>query len=540
MKKISVFILTIFLANWIPVYAQDTEKEEVPTENITLNYFKNDLPYTAKANKEFQFLAFFITQGVSSNFYPESSLFNGQLVGRLFGQNSSTTSDTATAYYVEQRIIPFFIYQPKLFNGKAILRASFEIDWTWGDQAYGLSGNKGSAISADQVNIQTQNLELELIPYKNWAINIGLQRLYDTPFNPYRTYFDKMTTTGYRLAYWGTDAVGVSVRWNRDYSQTKIGYYKLYENNAQDDDDVTLMELVYRKKLSQKWNLGGSIYYLKDRAKGLGGVSVFGQGLNSTLANYNGAFNFNMATNEYKADVAWIGTFFSRNPDFWLDRYLVTGFLNYNLGTVETKEAGSWNKKADIGGMAANLRAAYRYGQTVNDFFSVDLIYTTGDGDGLDNDKYSGVITGNTWGMPASIFCSSGAYLLFPHLNVVNRFTPVVSDISNMGYGLTGGTANLYRDIIPHKLNAKIGAAMAYSSVKPQDAGKYLGTELNASLKYSLGPFMSFELHGAYMWLGNFFDSNDTSHGTDINGIYNIDRPTDPWTVFLVYKWLMF
>ncbi|HAF27956.1 MAG TPA: hypothetical protein DCG75_02815 [Bacteroidales bacterium] len=540
MKKISVIILSVFLAGWSPIYAQEEEKEEVPADGTTLNYFRNDLPYTAKANKEFQFLAFFITQGVSSNFYPESSLFNGQLVGRLFGQNSSTTSDTVTAYYVEQRIIPFFIYQPKLFNGKAILRASFEIDWTWGDQAYGLSGNKGSAISADQVNIQTQNIELELIPYKNWAINLGLQRLYDTPFNPYRTYFDKMTTTGYRMAYWGTDAVGVSVRWNRDYSQSKAGFYKLYENNAQDQDDVTLMELVYRKKLSMLWNLGGSVYYLTDRAKGQGGVSVFGQGLNSTLVNYNGGFNFGLPTNEYEADVAWLGAFFSRNPDFWLDRVLVTGFFNYNLGTVDTKENGTWAKKADIGGMAANLRGAYRYGQTVNDLFSLDLIYTTGDGDGIDNGKYSGVITGNTWGMPASIFISSGAYLLFPHANVVNRFTPAIADISNMGYGLTGGTANLYRDLIPHQLNAKIGAAMAYSSVAPQDAGKYMGTELNAALKYSFGPFMSLELHGAYLWLGDFYDSNDTSHGTDINGIYNIDRPVDPWTVFLVYKWLMF
>jgi hypothetical protein len=540
MKKYQVLILVIFLMNWIPGFAQNNETVENQNTKTSINYFENDLPYTAKANKEFQFLAFFITQGVSSNFYPESSLFNGQLVGRLFGQNSSTTSDSSTALYVEQRILPFFIYQPKLFNGKAILRASFEIDWTWGDQAYGLSGNKGSAISADQVNIQTQNIELELIPWDNWYINIGLQRLYDTPFNPYRTYFDKMTTTGYRLAYWGTDAVGISVRWNRDYSKTKAGFYKLYENNAEDQDDVTLMEFIYRKKITTMWNVGGSIYYLMDRAKGLGGVSVFGQGLNSTLVNYNGGFNFNLGTNNYKADVAWIGTFFSRNPDFWLDRYLVTGFANYNLGTVKTNENGTYTKKADIGGLAGNLRAAYRYGQTLNDYFALDLIYTSGDDNGIDDGKYSGVITGNTWGMPASIFISSGSYILFPHANVVNRYTPLIADISNMGYGLTGGTANFYRDLIPHKLNAKVGAAMAYSTVAPKDAGNNIGTELNAAVKYSFGPFMSLELHGAHMWLGNFYNSNEDTHGTDINGIYNTSRPTNPWTVFLVYKWLMF
>jgi len=173
MKKITVLIFILSLLNWVPSSAQDTKKKDVVLKDTTINYYKNELPYTSKVNKKFQFLAFFITQSVSSNFYPESSLFNGQLVGRLFGQNSSTTSDSLTTHYIEQRIIPFFIYQPKLFNGKAILRSSFEIDWTWGDQAYGLSGNKGSAISADEVNIQTQNIELELIPHKNWAINLG-------------------------------------------------------------------------------------------------------------------------------------------------------------------------------------------------------------------------------------------------------------------------------------------------------------------------------------------------------------------------------
>ena len=531
MKKIFiVFALIIF---FFPGFSQETEPEKT-------DLFKNDLPYTAKANKEFQFLAFFINQSVASNFYPESSLFNGQLVGRLFGQNSSNASDTVLAAYSEQRLLPFFILQPKLFNGKAILRASFEIDWTWGDQAYGLSGNKGSAINADQVNLQTQNLELELIPFKNWSINLGLQRLYDTPFNPYRTMFDKMTLTGYRLAYWGTDAVGISVRHNGDFNKLKAGFYKLYENNAQLNDDVSLFTSMYRRKLNLKWSAGLSLYHVRDRAKGQGGVSVFGQGLNSTLVNYNGGFNFNLPTNDYKADVSWLGLFFSRNSDFWLDRYQLSGFLNYNLGKVDINNGTDYERAADIGGMAINLRAAYRYAQTPNDYISVDMLYTTGDGNGIENGNYSGVITGNTWGMPSSIFISSGSYLLFPHANVVNRFTPLVSDISNMGYGIQGGTVNLSRDFVPNKIQAKIGGAMAMSAVKPQNGGNYMGHEINAMTGYTFGPFMSLELHGAYMWLGDFYDSNDTSHGTDINGVFNDDRPANPWTVFLVYKWLIF
>lgn len=537
MNKIIQISLIVLLVFGQQLQAQTTT--EKPDSNVNkFNLFAKDMPYNAKANKEFQFLAFFITQGVHSNMYPKASLFNGQLVGRLFGPNSSYTSDTTTSNYFEQRIIPFFIYQPKLFNGKAILRTSFEIDWTWGDQAYGISGNKGGAINADQVNIQTQNVELELIPAKNFAINLGLQRLFDTPYNPYRTMFDKMTTTGYRLAYWGTDAVGISARYDGDFQKIKAGYYLLYENNTELNDDVTLTEFVYQRKLNMLWNAAASIYYVRDRGKGQGGVSVFGEGLTSTLAAYNGSFVFDMSR-DYKADIAWLGLTLSRNPDFWLDPFQLTSFVNFNMGSARTNQGGSYVKEADIAGFAANVRAAYRYGRTLNDYVSADVIYASGDPNGINDKKYTGVITGNTWGMPANIFIGTGGYLLFPHANVVNRYTPVVSDISNMGYGLIGGTVNAAHDFIPNRMNAKIGTAFAISQAKPQNGGWVLGTELNAAATYSLGPFMSIELHGAYLFLGDFFDSQDDSHGSSINGNSAV-RPVNPYTVFLVYKWLMF
>ena len=167
-------------------------------------------------------------------------------------------SDSLRPKYAEQRILPFFIYSPKIFNNRAIFRASLEIDWTWGDVSYGTGGNGGSAFSADQVNIQTQNIEVELIPKSGWAVNLGLMRLFDTPHNPYRTYFDKMLITGYRLAYWGSDAVGVTVRRDADFYKWKAGLYQLYENNTNEDDDVILAEFLYQRQLGLRWNLGGS------------------------------------------------------------------------------------------------------------------------------------------------------------------------------------------------------------------------------------------------------------------------------------------
>jgi hypothetical protein len=538
MKIPSIFVTLLFL-NTCLIYAQDAQFTEDEEEKISSStVFESELPFGSKLDKELTFYAFFITQGVSTNMYPESSLFNGQLVGRLFGQNSSTTSNNKTSYYAEQRLIPFFIYQPKIFKGKALLRAALEIDWTWGDQAYGVGGNKGGAISGDQVNIQTQNIEIEYMPAPGWAINLGLQRLFDTPFNPYRTFFDKMTTTGYRLSYWGTDAVGISVRKNTDITKTKLGYYKLYENNTELKDDVTLLEFVHRRKFMKYWNIGASVYSVIDRGKNTGGVSVFGQGLTSVLTTYNGVYQFNFETNDYTADIVWLGAFFSRNPDFIMDRVQLNGFFNYNLGKVNVNKEG-WENGVDIAGFALNARAAYRYGRTINDYVSFDYVYSTGDDNGISDGKFTGVMSGNYWGLPASIFIGTGAYLLFPHANVVNRFTPVVSDISNMGYGLNAFTFNLQYDIVPHKITAKLGGAQGFSNVTPQNGTSNMGTEVNACIKYQLGAFMSIEAHAANMWLGGFYDSNDDNYSADINGNYN-ERPPDPWTAFIVFKWLMF
>ena len=511
-------------------------------QNPSNQYFSGEIPQ--KANKELQFFAFYINQGVASNIYAQNDFLKGQVVGRLFGGNTTKSSDTLTSRYFEQRLIPFFIYQPKLFNGKALLRASFEIDWTWGDAAYGVGGNFGSAISADQVNLQTQNLELELNPAKGWYINLGLQRMFDTPYNPYKTYFDKMTTTGYRLAYWGTDGVGLTVRKDWDYSRLKAGFYKLYENYIQLNDDVTLYEFTGETDVTRKWKVGASAYYVQDRASGAGGVSILSQGLNSMLASHNGVYKFAYGEVPYKADIVWLGTFFGRNTEHYLDPWMITGFFNVNLGSSDTLtnkviSQKDWTRATDIFGFAGNLRVSYRYGQTTNDVITLDALYTSGDADGLKDGKYSGVITGNQWGAPGAIFISSGSYILMPHGNVVNRYTPAIIDISNMGYGLTATTFNVSKGIIPHKVNAKLGGAFAMSNVQPAGGGFHMGTEINGNVAYNFGPFMSLELHGAYLMLGDFYDSKQNSYGSSVNG--NSDtRPVNPWTAFLVFKWLMF
>lgn len=500
--------------------------------------FDTDLP--RKADREFQFMAFYINQGVTSNFFPTTEFLRGQVIGRMFGRNTTMTSDTATTAYVEQRLIPFFIFSPNLFDGKATLRMAFEIDWTWGDVSYGAGGNQGGAVSGHQVNMQTQNIELELTPKTGWMINLGLQRMYDTPYNPYRTTVEKLTQSGYRLNYFGTHAVGISLYRDADFHRFKLGAFKFYENSTFRDDDVNMVEVQYEAHINKLWKAALTGHYVRDRGNGDGGVNILGQGLNSQLTEYNGVFRFRYGSSPYKADIGWIGTHFSRNADMMLDRFFLSGYFNYNLGLVRVDRGSGFNYASDIFGFAANLRMGYRYGQTLTDNVNLDLVFASGDDDGLDDKRYSGVITGNTWAAPGGIYINSGAYLLFPHGNVVNRFTPVVSDLSNMGYGLTAAVVNFNRSVIPHRFNVKAGAATALSNAVPAGGGHFLGAELNGALMYNLGAFMSIELHGAHMWLGNFFDSADSRYSAPVNGGIEGVRPANPWTLFVVYKWLMF
>jgi hypothetical protein len=518
--KINYFLKYVFLyciSN--SVFAQESTPAGA-------KYFDRSVP--EKSDREFQFIALSYSQFVNNNLRVTQPFFQGQVLGRLFGGNTTDTYQGRSAYF-EQRLLPFFIYRPKLMNGRVTLRASFEIDYTWGDASYGAAGNQGSAPGADQVNIQTQNVMIEANPYKGWFVNLGLQRMFDNPNNAYKVLFDELMNTGYRLAYWGSDGVGIQLRKEWDYSRFYAGYYQLYENNIDTEDDVFLSKIGYEKDITKTWKQGISVWHLSDKANGQGGS--IGQGPGSAITELNGTYRFNIGGTRYDADIFWIGTTLNRNYGFTYDRLFMTGFFNYNIGNIRTKADSK--KIYDIGGYAANIRMGYKYGQTNEDMIVADMIYASGDKDHGDN-SFTGVVTGNTWGTPLSLFIGHGSYLLFPHGNVVNRFVAAVNDPSNAGYGLRGGTINFHKAFIPHKLIGKAGAAFSYSDTQPMNGkGQLIGTELNAMIRYTPKVYMDIEIHGGYLWLGDFYDN------TLVNGNKQV-RPVDPWTIFMVYRWLMF
>ncbi|MFZ5516599.1 MAG: hypothetical protein ACOY90_08155 [Candidatus Zhuqueibacterota bacterium] len=477
--------------------------------------------------KEFTFIGYYFMRSEQSNVAPTNEFLKGQVVGRLFGGNTTRTSN-AQSSFTEQRFMPMITYTPRLFDGWAKMRMSFEFDWTWGDANYGAGGNFGGAFAADFVNMQTQNLFIEFRPNKTLFVNAGLTRLYDNVNVPYYTVTSMLLNTGYRLSFWGSDATGLAVHKMFANKRMKFGAYQLYENNVEQKDDVSLVEAMFEYDLDIVHTVGLSFWHVRDRASGEGGVSILGQGLNSGLSNYNGVFNFNFGNESYKANIYWLGTHFHGNPLLIQGRFGYNGFAVLNFGSAESQ-----THQVNIMGLAANLRLAYKYGKNENDFISVDGIYTSGDKENIADGKYTGVLTGNNWTAPGAVHFSSGLYLLLPHGNVVNRFNAAVIDIQNIGYGLAAGTFIGSYDIVPNKLKVKTGLGAGFAPVSPGSGGNFLGTEINLNLLYRLKVYMDLELHAAYLSLGDFFDSPGVNGNLD-------DRPKNPWTVFATLKWIMF
>jgi hypothetical protein len=486
------------------------------------------------APKEFQFIGYSFTRATGSNVTPTNDILQGQVIGRLFGQNSTNTVPQ-TSVYAEQRFVPFFVYKPSILDGYATFRALFKIDYTWGDQAYGVGNNRGGAINGGQVNLQTLLANVDIRPEgSNWNTVIGMQRLFDNVRDPNVNTLQTAQTSGYKLSFWGTQAVGVSLFYDLSpVTKSRFSYFQLWENEISKNDDVTLWMLDVESRVQPLLELGGSLWYVWDRGKNAGGISVLGQGLTSALADYNGAarIKFPGTNQKYEANIGWVGGHAAYNRDFLEGRIWADGFIIANIGTIDTVGSAT-QKAADIFGVSANASVSYKYGKTSNDKISLEALYTSGDKNGVSDGTVNSVITGNVYGSPVGIYSSHRALILFPDPQVVNRYYSVVHDISNMGLGVTAAFLNFQKDLIPNKFSGKLGFATALSNVKPSGGASYMGTEVNVEFKYNLKVFLTLGVNAGYCALGDFFNAPSVT--------YSNTRPKDPWVFFTTLSWLMF
>jgi hypothetical protein len=484
--------------------------------------------------KELTFIGYSFTRATASNVTPTNDLLQGQVIGRLYGPNTTRTVDRV-ANYVEQRFVPLFVYRPKILDGYATFRGLFKIDYTWGDVAYGVGNNRGGAINAGQINLQTLMANVDIRPSPRWNVVVGLQRMFDSAEDPNVNTLESFQESGYKLAYWGTQAVGVSAFANvTPATKARLGVFQLWENLVASDDDVILGMLDVEHQLTPGLEVGLDLWGLSDRAKGRGGISILGQGLNSLLAQYNGTTRL-VLPQDYTAALGWIGTRALYNRDFVIGPWWADAFVMSNFGSIERPDQDA----VGVFGTAANARLAFQYGRTINDWVAVEGLYTTGDADGTADGTVNSVITGNAYGSPVGIYTSGRSLLLFPDAQVVNRYYSLVHDIANQGLGVTGLFAGASRDLIPNKLTAKVGAATAFANEAPAGGGSYMGTEVNAELTYDLKVFLTVGIHAAYVGLGDFYDAPSAVYEAPNTDPFD-ERPDNPWVVFTTLSWLMF
>ena len=140
--------------------------------------------------REFVLINYFFSRVSVTNQVGDPSGLKGVSLGPIgLISGSAVRVTNLTAYYAEQRWIPVIEYSPWFVDGLASFRAQFEVDYIWGRAANAAQQNEGGGFNADQVNIQTKNVNVAFYPFRDptkLTVLIGTQPVYDTWHDPHR------------------------------------------------------------------------------------------------------------------------------------------------------------------------------------------------------------------------------------------------------------------------------------------------------------------------------------------------------------------
>jgi hypothetical protein len=500
------------------------EQDAEPRELILINYFFSRASFTNQVGDPSGL------KGVSLG-----------PIGNLAG--SAVRVEDLKGYYIEQRWIPVIEYSPWFVDGLASFRAQFEVDFLWGRAANTLQPNEGGGFNADQVNLQTKNVNVAFYPFRDptkLTVLLGAQPVYDTYFDPTRTPLNDIIRTGYKLTFLGSDATGLSLfssyKGNAKLSLLPLGTAQA-DKALEDDPRLKYIWLItgdYSYPVQPGTNVGLSAWFLRDDTKGdaFAFEGLVKSGPSSTgLGTFTGTARFNI--DRPTGTVFWLGANFHHNIDFRTGRLGASGFVMYNGGQYRSSNPDTvLNPTVKISGLSANAEVLYNWGRTPNDVVTLEGMYTTGDDD-LNDGKYKGAFTLNMYGLPGAVWFNHKTLLLFPFTSTANNYTGAVTDISNQGYGLRAAIATGAVDLIPNKLNLKLGTALASANASPvrwaEDVrrGRFIGAEVNAELKYHIRYLMTVGLHTGYMFKGSFYDG--------------AERVTsNPFAAFTTFTWYAF
>ena len=521
-----------------------------PTGGMHLNEWvqRNDRGAEPEPS-ELKLINYFFTRMTLTNQLSDPSGLRGVSLGPIgTGLNSDAqVTEDSNSFYIEQRWIPVMSYSPLFADGLATFRVQLEVDFMWGLAANAAQHNQGGGFNADQVNMQTKNVNASFYPLrhpKKLAIVVGTQSFYDTPADPATTSLFDIVRTGYKLAFMGTDATGVAAygniggAWKASFVPIGISQPDRATEGDPSFSYLWLGTLDYAYTVMPETVVGASFWRLQDNTEGqaeaYSGLVKSGPS-SPSLYGYTGVPKLNIKNPV--GSVNYLGAHFNHNIKFRTSDFGASGFVMGNFGHYEDNDYDTDPRndsvpELDIAGVAANLELMYNWGHTHGDLITLEGMVTTGDSD-LRDGSYSGVYTMNNYGLPGAVWFNHKTLLLFPFTSTVSNYTGAVVDISNQGHGLQTAILTGAHDLIPEKLNLKLGAAYAQSWAKPPitdlgiERGRTLGAEFNAELKYNIRYLMTIGLHAGYMFTGNYFNGNPKV-------------AANPWGVFNTVTWYAF
>lgn len=502
--------------------------------------------------RELTFINYFFTRAMATGVRADTTLLRGVSTGP-FGigpaGSAGRVGDGAT-YLVEQRWIPLLSATPFFADGWAELRAMLEVDYAWGFSANAVGQHQGGGFNADQLNLVTKNVYAALFPTRNpqqLSLLVGTQPFFDSIYSPHSTPASELMRSGYKMAFLATDATGLSAYGAYDAWLAKLAFVPLgvsQPRKASANDPGYAFAYLATADLALTPQpgtaIGLSYWYLRDDTEGqafaVEGLVRSGPSPGG-LASITG--HVAMELQRPTGFVHYAGLNFHHNLRFFTSPWSASGFLLFNGGRYRAHDARSLNSQVKLWGWAANLEGAYHYGRSVNDLLTLELLATNGDSDATDGTQ-RGPFTLNNYGAMGAFWANHRTLLLFPFARTAINATGAVLDISNQGFGLAAAIATASYDLVPNKLNLKLGTAvascfadpppfreLASAAAAPRDRGRLIGMELNAELVYQIRFLMNVGLHTGVLFRGDFYDGNSWVTANPLAG-------------FLTFTWYVF
>lgn len=360
------------------------------------------------------------------------------------------SNDAKTANFFEQRVR--LGYTAKA-NDNLKLVSMFELDYAyWGNSSYTTGRNKGGALGADTVNLETKNLYLDMnIDAIKTNVKAGMQAFDDS----------------YKGIFAAADMAGLL--FTRSYSKAtaSAGFFRFNDDNGlgKNTRDFAMVDAKY--ELDKQTKVGGSYYYVNSD---------------------------NSATVAAVAEDLYVHML-GLNAEKTMGNLTLDGFAAYQFG----KDRATGIERSAF---AANVGARYKIAK---DTLRGEFLYVSGD---KDNSSKHAFYTPANFGYSESGFYNSEMVILGRDKFAMTNDNAIVYDANNRNQGVIFASVG-YDHPFSDKLAGSVNAGFAAVEEKNTAVdSKYLGTEVNAELAYKLMDNITVTARGGYVFLGDYFSSS--------------------------------